>query len=122
MIHDIIDLSPLLLCYVKSWNVSIITTLCTILRVMTSSLRTYMDFGKIIHVNLSSFMNLDHGDQMDMIILDFNLEKLLIKYPINALLVNCSFMVFREVPLYRLNLGSLVELGVSLLMVNVQNL
>ena len=53
MIPVIIDLSPLLLCYVKSWNISFIGTLCTILRTMTSYLRTNMDFGKIIHVNLS---------------------------------------------------------------------
>ena len=64
--------------------------------------------------------NLDHGDQMDTIILDF--RKAFHKYPINALSVNRSFMVFREVHLYGLNLGSLVELGVSLLMVSVQNL
>ena len=51
--HAIIDLSPLLLCYVKSWNILFIGTLCTILRTMTSYLRTNMDFGKIIHVNLS---------------------------------------------------------------------
>ena len=53
MIPVIIDLSPLLLCYVKSWNISFIGTLCTILRTMSSYLRTNLDFGKIIHVNLS---------------------------------------------------------------------
>ena len=54
-------------------------------------------------------MNLDHGDQMNMFILDFSK----IKYPINASLANCSFMAFREVPLLGLNLGSLVDHRVS---------
>ena len=53
MIPVIIDLSPLLLCYVKSWNISFIGTLCTILRTMTSYLPTNLDVRKIIHVNLS---------------------------------------------------------------------
>lgn len=43
---------------------------------------------------------------MDMMILDF--RKAFDKVPHQ--LVNCSFMVFREVHLYGLNLGSLVEL------------
>ena len=53
MIPVIIDLSPLLLCYVKSWNISFIGTLSTILRTMTSYLPTNLDVRKIIHVNLS---------------------------------------------------------------------
>ena len=120
MIHDIIDLSPLLLCYVKSWNVSIITTLCTILRVIHGFRKNHSCESQFILTVEVLAQNLDHGDQMDMIILDF--RKAFHKYPINALLVNRSFMVFREVHLYGLNLGSLVELGVSLLMVSVQNL
>ena len=39
MIHAIIDLSSLLLCYLKSWNILFTTTLCTISRIMTSYLR-----------------------------------------------------------------------------------
>ena len=52
-------------------------------------------------------MNLDHGDQIDMIILDFS--KAFDKHPINASLANCSFMAFREVPLLGLFLSSLVD-------------
>ena len=50
--HDPCNYRPVSLIAV-SWNILSIGTLCTILRTMTSYLRTNMDLGKIIHVNLS---------------------------------------------------------------------
>ena len=79
MIPVIIDLSLLLLCYVKSWNILFIGTV----------IMHHLEDNDILFANQHGFrknhscesqliltvedlaMNLDHGDHMDMIILDF---------------------------------------------------
>ena len=80
-------LSIILLCYVKSWNIS-------------KNIMHHLEDNNILFAKQHGFrknhscdtkliltvedlsVNLDHGDQMDMIILDFSEDS--IKYPINA--------------------------------------
>ena len=53
MIQVIIDLFPVLLCYVKSWNIILfVRTSCTILRTITSYLRTSNNQSRVTDENL----------------------------------------------------------------------
>ena len=52
MIQVIIDLFPVLLCYVKSWNILFVRTSCTILRTITSYLRTSNNQSRVTDENL----------------------------------------------------------------------